>query len=111
MNLRQFSLALLISALPLIGLADHSVDFNEGDFRSATQVTKDGETVLKLKLSKSGKAKIKRLSSMKGEKHMQTDIAGISSRMKLRVPITGEGIQIGPFKQQDAKKILKMLND
>lgn len=62
MNIRQFSMAILISALPNLGLADPGLSLNKGDFKAAKQITKDGESILQVKLSKSGKAKLKKLN-------------------------------------------------
>jgi hypothetical protein len=62
MNLRHFSIALLISALPAMGLDGAGVSLNKGDFLAAETVSRDGETLVRVKLSKSGKAKIKKLN-------------------------------------------------
>lgn len=63
MNLRQFSIALLISGLPLSTTAQNQiVRFNEGDFIAAGLENDQGETALKVKLSKSGKAKLRKLN-------------------------------------------------
>ncbi len=61
MNLRLYSIALLISALPTLAFAGTQTVLNEGDFVAAERRTPEGQTVLKLKLSKSGKAKLKKL--------------------------------------------------
>ncbi len=62
MNLRLFSVALLVSALPFLAHAEASgLKLNQGDFVSAERVSENGETVLSVKLSKSGKAKFKKL--------------------------------------------------
>jgi hypothetical protein len=61
MNLRQFSIALLVSALPIVASANPSINFDRGDFIAAKRITRDGEEFLKVKLSKSGKAKLKKL--------------------------------------------------
>jgi hypothetical protein len=63
MNLRLFTIALLISALPAISSADPAVSLNKGDFIAAEKVTRDGETIVSVRLSKSGKAKIKKLGN------------------------------------------------
>lgn len=63
MNLRHFSMALLISALPLTVSAEHATQFNEGDFKVVEKQTDGSEMELKVKLSKSGKAKLKRLQA------------------------------------------------
>jgi hypothetical protein len=62
MNFRQFSIAVLISALPGFTLADSSIAFNQGDFVSAQKESPNGETILNVKLSKSGRAKVKKLN-------------------------------------------------
>ncbi len=68
MNLRQFSIAFLISALPLAALADSTISLNRGDFIAAERISKDGETIVSVKLSKSGKAKFKKLNASHVEK-------------------------------------------
>lgn len=61
MNKRLFSLALLISALP--ALAVDIPKLNEGDFVAIEKIKKNGESIVSVKLSKSGKAKIKRITT------------------------------------------------
>lgn len=60
MNKRLFSIALLISALP--AFAGDISKLNEGDFIAMEKVKKNGESIISVKLSKSGKAKIKKLN-------------------------------------------------
>lgn len=63
MNLRQFSMTLLVSALPLYAVAESSgISFHKEDFISAERLSQDGETVIDVKLSKSGKAKVKKIN-------------------------------------------------
>ncbi len=62
MNLRQFSIAFLISALPMAVIADPSIALNRGDFIAAETVNREGESIVRVKLSKSGKAKLKKLT-------------------------------------------------
>jgi signal peptidase I len=65
MNLRQFSMALMISALPLVVSAGSStISLNKGDFVSAEKISRNGETLVSVKLSKSGKAKFKKLNQL-----------------------------------------------
>ncbi len=61
MNIRSFSMALLVSALPHLGTAETINSFNERDFISAQKLNAEGEMIFSLKLSKSGKAKLKKL--------------------------------------------------
>lgn len=60
MNLRQFTMAMLISALPVgASAAQASLTLNAGDFVASKRVTPEGE--VRVKLSKSGKAKLRKL--------------------------------------------------
>jgi hypothetical protein len=65
MNLRHFSIALLISAIPGFSSATQNISLNQGDFLAAEKLTSDGERVLNVKLSKSGKAKLRKLKKKK----------------------------------------------
>lgn len=65
MNLRLFSVAVLVSALPFITSAEAPLaSFNPGDFVTAESYSQklgpDGESSFRIKLSKSGKAKLKK---------------------------------------------------
>lgn len=64
MNIRMFSLAILISALPQLAIARPTdLKLNHGDFLASERLGPDGEAVLNVKLSKSGKAKLKKLQT------------------------------------------------
>ena len=64
MNLRLYSIALLISAIPQLSAAESgNVTFNHGDFIAAERSTEGGAKHVQLRLSKSGKAKLKKLRS------------------------------------------------
>lgn len=60
MNLRLYSIAFLISALPALTTAGADISWTKEDFTVRERPSPDGETVLKVKLSKSGKAKLKK---------------------------------------------------
>lgn len=64
MNLRMFSIALMASAIPLAALAQAGITLDKGDFLSAQKNKRNGETIVSVKLSKSGKAKLKRLHTI-----------------------------------------------
>ena len=111
MNLRLFSIAVLISALPMVVQAQASaVSLNKGDFIAAERQSKNGETVVSVKLSKSGKAKFKKLNSQSVDKAVHSEIAGVSSDFKLREPIKGDDLQMGPYSDGDAAKIVAAIN-
>jgi hypothetical protein len=65
MNLRLYSIALLISAFPqLVSAQASQVKFNAGDFKAIERLAPDGRTLVQVKLSKSGKAKLKKLDKV-----------------------------------------------
>lgn len=108
MNIRQFSLAILVSALPVF--AQSTLSLNSGDFLSAEKVTKEGETLLKVKLSKSGKAKIRKLNKEYVNRSVHIELPGVSSDLKFRGPIKGDSMEMGPYSQQEAQNIVLELN-
>lgn len=67
MNLKLFSIALMASAIPLAALAQAGIQLDESDFLSAQRIQRNGDTIVNVKLSKSGKAKLRKLSH--GHRH------------------------------------------
>lgn len=61
MNKKTFSIALMASALPLLASASSVSSLNKGDFVSSEK-NRNGRTVVSVKLSKSGKAKLRRMN-------------------------------------------------
>ncbi|MGE0632279.1 MAG: hypothetical protein AB7O96_07715 [Pseudobdellovibrionaceae bacterium] len=110
MNLRQFSIALLISALPVFASANPSITFNKGDFVSANSISRNGETVLSIKLSKSGKAKVKKLNQISAAQNIHAEIGGVVSDFSLREPIVGDSLEMGPYSTEDAHKVVTEIN-
>lgn len=60
MNKKTFAIALMASALPMLANASSVSSLNKGDFVSSEK-NRNGRTVVNLKLSKSGKAKLRRM--------------------------------------------------
>lgn len=108
MNLRLFSMALLVSALP--ALAQAGVSFDKGDFTAARKITRDGQTVLRLKLSKSGKAKLRKLNRDGVGESVQIEIDGVESDLVFREPIAGDGVEVGPYSADDADRVAAVIN-
>src|SRR5665213_1554708 len=102
MNLRLFSIALLISALPSLSSAGEVISLNKGDFIAAEKISKEGETVISVKLSKSGKAKFKKLNEQSVNSGIHAEVARVSSDFKLREPIKGNRLEMGPYSYSDA---------
>lgn len=111
MNLRLFTFALLTSTLPIVASAGaREVSLNRGDFISAKPISKNGETVVSLKLSKSGKAKFRKLNQQQVDKKVHAEIAGVESNFVLREPIRGNSLEMGPYSQEDAEKVVEAIN-
>lgn len=110
MNLRLYSMALLISAIPHFALAGTEISLNKEDFTAAERVSPEGETVVKVKLSKSGKAKFKKLNRQSMNKEVHTEIGGVTSDFKLRQPINGDGLEMGPYASEDADRVVTEIN-
>lgn len=110
MNLRHFSIALLISALPSLSYAEGKISFTKEDFKSAERVTRNGEVIVNVKLSKSGKAKLKKLNKTAVDKEIHSEIGGVTTDFRLREPITGEELQMGPYSEADARKVTTDIN-
>ncbi len=60
MNLRLFTIAMMVSAIPALSSANPSLPLNKGDFVAVEKLSVDGETIVSVRLSKSGKAKLKK---------------------------------------------------
>ncbi len=111
MNLCTFTIAMLISAMPVTVMADgKEISFAKEDFISATQITKDGETIVSAKLSKSGKAKLKKINKLAADQTVRTEMGSVQSDFKVRAPLQGEGIQFGPYPESDAQKVIQEIN-
>lgn len=107
MNLRHFSMALLVSALPLAASADITLD--KGDFVAAERVTRNGQVRVSFKLSKSGKAKLRKANEKNQGEVVHTEIDGVKSDLTLKEPIVGDGVEMGPYSADDAQKIIKAI--
>jgi hypothetical protein len=104
-------MALLISAHPLLAAADSSaITLNSGDFVSAQKITRDGETLVNVKLSKSGKAKFKKLNKQAVDKEIDAEIADVSTHFKLKEPIKGDELEMGPYSTNQADKVVTEVN-
>ena len=80
MNLRLYSVALLVSALPIFAIAQsHGVTLGASDFISAEKNLENGETIVSLKLSKSGRSKFKKLKAQAPTDWVLAGVAGASA--------------------------------
>lgn len=105
MNLRMYSMALLVSALPIFAYAEaHGISLNRGDFVAAEKVDQDGSTVVSVKLSKSGKAKFKKLNKLAIGKPVHAEATKIAADLKLRAPAEGDQLEPGPYSANNAEK-------
>jgi hypothetical protein len=63
-----------------------------------------------VKLSKSGKAKFKKLNQNAVDEDVHAEIGGVETNFKLRVPITGNQLEMGPYATADADKVIAEIN-
>jgi hypothetical protein len=110
MNLKLYSIALLISAIPHLALAGAAMNLTKEDFTAAERVSPDGETVIKVKLSKSGRAKLKKWNLKSVDKEVRVEVAGVTSEFKLRQPIQGDGLEMGPYPPEEAERVVAEVN-
>lgn len=83
-------MALLISALPMTAFANAGIALDKGDFVAAKALTRDGETIVSVKLSKSGKAKFKKLN---------------------RESAKSNALEMGPYTPAQAQEIVRTINN
>ncbi|MGZ3656999.1 MAG: hypothetical protein ACXVB9_08030 [Bdellovibrionota bacterium] len=110
MNLRIFTFALLVSGLPLVAHAGSGVLLGKGDFKSALKIDHNGELLVSVKLSKSGKSKIRKLNETSVGSEVQAEIGGVTTHFKLREPIRGNGLEMGPYSAADAAAVVSAIN-
>jgi hypothetical protein len=82
MNHRLFSIAILSSALPII--AGAQIFLNKGDFVASERIRRDGTTSVSVRLSKSGKAKLKKLNQKSHSREEHVEVNGIPVIEKTR---------------------------
>lgn len=110
MNLRLFSIALLLTIQPIIASAGSTRSLGKKDFVSAQESTKDGKTIVSAKLSELGKSKFKKLNETAIDKEVHSEIAGVLSDFKLREPIKGDSLEMGPYSAEEARKVVTEIN-
>lgn len=110
MNLRHFSIAVLVSALPIFAFAEsHGISLVASDFISAEKSLKNGETIVSVKLSKSGRSKFKKLKAQIPT-HVHSDVGGVATDFQLKQEITDSGVEMGPYTDSDAAKVIAEIN-
>ena len=110
MNLRLFSIALMASAIPLsVSAGTHKIALNRGDFVSAERVQRNGELLVSVKLSKSGKAKLKKLNENSVGEAVHSEIGGVASDFLLREKIRGDELEMGPYSPGNADKVVSAI--
>ena len=111
MNLRLFSIALLISAIPTLSFADSTIILTKEDFKAAQKISRHGDVLIRIKLSKSGKAKMKKLDDDSIPKKFHVEISGTASDFKIKERIRGDGLEMGPYAMDDAQKVVSPINN
>jgi hypothetical protein len=109
MDKKTFSALLLLSALPLLAYGG-GLSLDRADFTSAKTVQREGRTLVRVKLSKAGKAKLRKLNKNAVGEPVHAEIAGVATDFRLREPIRGEGLEMGPYEGGDAAKVVSAIN-
>jgi hypothetical protein len=102
MNKRTFALSVLLSLVPVLAAAG-SVTFDKGDFLSARRTTRDGKVLVSLKLSKSGKAKVRLLQK---DETIHAELGGVPKDFRLRERIVGSRLEAGPYSPDEAERVV-----
>jgi hypothetical protein len=103
-------MALLMSVLPALANADSKISLTKEDFVAAQKISREGENIISVKLSKSGRAKMKKLNLVPGAPNVHSNIGGVKADMKLKEPIKGDSLEMGPYSTSEAEKIVYEIN-
>lgn len=109
MNKRMFAMAALLSAMPLLAQAEN-LSLAPGDFLSAEKLTEDGNVVLSVKLSKSGKAKIRELNRTSVGQMVHVELGDLERDIRLVEPIEGDQLKISFKTPQNAERVVARFN-
>jgi hypothetical protein len=63
-----------------------------------------------VKLTKSGKSKVRKLNHDSVGQTVHSEIAGVSTDLHLREPIQGNSLEMGPYSSGDAQKVVDAIN-
>ncbi|MBS1958456.1 MAG: hypothetical protein JST80_03200 [Bdellovibrionales bacterium] len=111
MNIRSFTVAVLLSAVPMsVRAGTRQISLTQGDFVSARAVSRNGNTLIRAKLSKSGRAKFKKLNQDSVNQPVHAKIGGVTSDFTMKSQIQGNGLEMGPFSDDDAQILVDAIN-
>jgi hypothetical protein len=68
------------------------------------------QRLLEIKRRYDPKAKIRKLGEHAVNKEVHSEIGGVSSHSRLREPIKGDGLEMGPYSTEDAQKVASEIN-
>lgn len=112
MNLRSYPIALAMVFLPMKSLQAqppyHS--FSRADFVHAEKTVKNGQVLVRFDLSEKGKEKVRVFNKTDVGKTIAMNVAGKTRAFTLRVPITGDSLETGPFEPLDADRVIQAVN-
>ncbi len=106
MNLLRHSFAFL--TVVLVSAATGALE--KSDFASAKEVIRKGETLVEVTLSESGLKKIAEFNKAAVGKKIPIHVSGEEFQFVLRVPIIGKQMEMGPFSELQAQRIVTAIN-
>src|SRR4051812_5335356 len=92
----------LCAALPVWATASSALTLLKGDFRAAEAIQRNGETLVSARLSESGKEKFHEWNKNAIGKSIHCEVGGVSTDFKLRDPVRGESLEMGPYAREEA---------
>ncbi len=100
----------LVLLLSITTFAAENLKLGSGDFSSAKRLERSASILVSARLSKTGLAKFRELNrTMIGSK-IAIEIAGIASNFILREAIRGESLEMGPYSEPEAQKVIEAIN-
>jgi hypothetical protein len=103
--------SIVLSFIAATAFANSLISLRRGDFDSAATVFRDGNILVSANLSNQGKAKLGKLGEKDVEKKVHISIGGVTSNLVIREVIQGNKIEMGPYRESEAKKIVSEINN
>jgi hypothetical protein len=104
-------IVLLLAAISVFSAVATNLALSKTDFVSAEEVHVGSKLLVRGTLSPEGMSKFKVLNANQVGKELDLELAGLKIHRTLRVPITGNQLEIGPFSEIEARKIVAEINN
>jgi hypothetical protein len=109
-NLLYFLGTSLVFSVASTALAGEPGKIGVLDFSSAKRLDRQPSVLVSAALSKAGLQKFRELNRTMIGKDVAIEIAGVSSKFKLRESIRGDSLEMGPYSENEAQKVIEAIN-